>query len=299
MSIKLPKIHLDSGDPEETRRTKGLIGVLDGQTTNPSLVVKNPEIQKYMASGKKLTEKELFSHYKTIVSEIEKQIAGPISVEISANWDSKPQDMLKQAEDITTWGRNIYVKFPTIPAGVAAASEFVKKGGRVNMTLVFDQTQAAGVYSGTRETTSPVFISPFIGRLDDRGFSGIDLIKNILKMYRKFAQIEKTSKNFSHSNCHVQVLAASIRSLDHFYACIASGADILTVPYNVLKEWVQEEKWIPDDYYRMPATGLKNILYEDLTFSPEYQKYEIQKLNGSLLDEGLNKFNKDWNSLIG
>lgn len=67
MSIKLPKIHLDSGDPEETKKAKGLIGFLDGQTTNPSLVAKNPEIQQYLASGKKLTEEDLLDRYKEVV----------------------------------------------------------------------------------------------------------------------------------------------------------------------------------------------------------------------------------------
>jgi transaldolase len=88
MSIKLPKIHLDSGDPEETKKAKGLIGFLDGQTTNPSLVAKNPEIQQYLASGKKLTEEDLLDRYKEVVHEIEKEVAGPISVEVNAVWDT-------------------------------------------------------------------------------------------------------------------------------------------------------------------------------------------------------------------
>jgi len=82
MSIKLPKIFLDSSDPEETKKAKGLLGHLEGQTTNPSLVVKNPEVQKLIGAGKKLPEKDLLNLYKQLVQEIEKEIAGSISVEV-------------------------------------------------------------------------------------------------------------------------------------------------------------------------------------------------------------------------
>jgi transaldolase len=298
MSIKLPKIHLDSGDPEETKKAKGLIGFLDGQTTNPSLVAKNPEIQQYLASGKKLTEEDLLDRYKEVVHEIEKEVAGPISVEVNAVWDTPVTELLEQAEKMYSWGRNIYVKFPTVPNAVEAAHEFTKKGGRVNMTLVFDQTQAAAVYAATRETSSPVFVSPFMGRWDDRGVNGIDLIKNVYKMYKKFAVQEKNPKNFSHNRSHVQILAASIRTLDHFYASIFNSADILTVPYKILQSWVGEEKWIPDEHYRSPVSGLKALIYEDLPLESDFRKYEIPKEEGSLLIEGLKKFRADWESLL-
>ena len=181
MSIHLPKIFLDSGDPMETRKAKGLLGHVDGQTTNPSLVAKNPEITKYLNSGKKLTEKELLTEYKTMVQAIGTEIAGPISAEVYADWDTKADTMLAQAHEMNTWGTNIYVKFPTIPEGVKAAHEFVKAGGHANMTLVFDQQQAGAIFSATRGTSAPAFISPFIGRWDDRGYDGMDLIRNIDK----------------------------------------------------------------------------------------------------------------------
>src|SRR3989344_1507695 len=183
MSIKLPKIFLDSGNPQDTKKAKGLLGFLDGQTTNPSLVAKNPEVQKFIESGKKLSSKELLKFYRDIIGEMEKQIAGAISVEVYADWETKAAEMLKQAENMSSWGRNIYIKFPTIPEGVRAAAEFVKKGGRVNMTLVFDQNQAGAVYAATLPSKQPAFVSPFIGRWDDRGYYGLDLVKNIVKMY--------------------------------------------------------------------------------------------------------------------
>ena len=166
------------------------------------------------------------------------------------------------------------------------------------MTLVFDQTQAAAVYAATRETTAPVFVSPFMGRWDDRGFNGIDLIKNVYKMYKKFAAQEKNPKNFSHNRSHVQVLAASIRTLEHFYASIYNSADILTVPYKILQAWVGEEKWIPDEHYRSPVSGLKALIYEDLPLETDFKKYEIKNDEDSLLVEGLKKFSADWKSLL-
>lgn len=298
MSIKLPKIFLDSGDPEETKKAKGLIGSIDGQTTNPSLVVKNPEIQKFVESGKKLTETELLGYYKNIIQELEKEIAGPISVETYADWDTKADDMLKQAEDMATWGRNIYVKFPAIPEGIKAANLFVQKGGRVNMTLVFTQEQAAAVFAATLPTTQQAFISPFIGRWDDRGVDGMDLVKNIYKMYKKFGSLGKSKIDTNHTKTHVSILAASIRNLDHFYSSIFMGADILTVPMSILREWVQDEKWMPDEHYRISSRGLKSMIYKDLPFSEDYTSYEFDKEKGSLLDEGLQKFVADWNKLL-
>lgn len=292
MSIKLPKIYLDSGDPLETRKAKGLLGYLDGQTTNPSLVVKNPDIQKFLATGKKLKETELLAEYKRIIEALNKELAGPISVEVYADWDTKAAEMLKQAENMFTWGRNIYMKFPTIPEGVKAANEFVKKGGRVNMTLVFDETQAAAVYSATVETKQPAFVSPFIGRWDDRGYNGLDLVKNILKMYKKFDKQRKQKKS------HVLVLAASIRSLDHLYASIFLKADIATIPLKLIQEWIHEETWIPDEHYRLKEDGLKSLIYEDMPLKQNFQDYVIEKKEGDLLDEGLNKFVKDWKNLI-
>ncbi len=292
MSIKLPKIFLDSGNPEETKKAKGILGFIDGQTTNPSLVAKHPEVARFLEQGKKLTEQELLNFYKQIIQEIGKEIAGPISAEIYADWNTSSEEMLKQADEMFTWGKNIYIKFPTIPEGLQAAHAFVAKGGRVNMTLVFNQVQAAAVYAATTATAQPAFLSPFIGRWDDRGFLGLDAVKNIIKMYRKFDKQRNVKKS------HVEVLAASIRNLDHFYASIFLGADILTIPLKVMYEWMQDEKWVPNNTYTIEAHGLKPILYEDISFKNDFSAYEIQKIDGNLLDEGLKKFVSDWQNLL-
>ena len=292
MSIKLPKIFLDSGDPEETRKAKGLIGTIDGQTTNPSLVAKNPDVQKRIADGKKLTKEELLSLYKEMIQAIEKETAGPVSVEVYADWNTTAKEMLEQASDMFTWGNNIYMKFPTIPEGIKAAQEFTRNGGRVNMTLVFDQQQAAAVFEATKERPSPSFISPFIGRWDDRGFDGMDLIKNIGKQYRSYEK--KTQKE-----SHVRILAASIRNLEHLYASIFMGVDAVTIPYTLIQEWIQDEKWVPDQHYRYNAGSLKSLVYQEVPMGQPLDSYTIEKEEGSLLDEGLKKFVQDWNNLLG
>lgn len=291
MTVKLPKIFLDSGDPEETRKAKGLLSNLDGQTTNPSLVAKNPDVVKYLESGKRLTEAELLGKYKEIIAEISTIISGPISVEVYADWESTASDMLRQAEDMGTWARNVYMKFPTTTAGVQAARDYTANGGKVNMTLVFDQVQAAAVFEATKQTQAPAFVSPFIGRWDDRGFDGLDLVRNILKQYKKYEK--KTG-----SESHVKVLAASVRHLDHLYSCIFMKADIITMPLPVVYDWIQDEKWVPDDHYRYKPDNLKNMVYQQVDPGQPLESYTIPRVEGDLLDEGLKKFAADWKKLI-
>ena len=290
--IKRPKLFLDSGDPNETHKAISLLGGIDGQTTNPSLVAKNPDIQAYLATGKKLTEDELLNKYKELIGELEKTVAGPLSVEIYADWKTTPEAMLEQAYNMKTWGRNIYIKFPTIPTGIKAAHQFVTEGGNANMTLVFDQMQAAAVYTATLPSIKPAFLSPFVGRWDDRGYKGIDLIKNIIKMYKGFDKIRRARK------AHVEVLAASIRSMEHFYSAMVLGADILTVPLSIIQEWVENEQWMPDATYRTEAKGFKSLVYQAIPYHDDYMSYPVKYEKGSLLDEGVKKFVKDWKSLL-
>lgn len=287
-----PMVFLDSGNPEETRKAKNLLGHLDGQTTNPSLVVKNPEVASYLNNGKRLEEQELLDIYKKIIGDIEKEIPeGHISVEVNANWESTADSLLLQAVNMFTWGRNVNIKFPTTNAGVEATHRFVAQGGRVNMTLVFDQVQAAAVYASTLAIQSPAFISPFMGRWDDRGFQGTDLIANIVRMNDAWDAQRGAKK-------HVLVLAASIRNMDHLYASLFHGADILTIPLKTIEAWVADGKKVPDAKYTLPKSELKPIAYEDISFSEDYTQFDIKKVDGSLLDAGLQKFASDWESLL-
>lgn len=292
MSVKLPKLFLDSSDPQDTLKVKSLIGGIDGQTTNPSLVVKNKTVKSFIDKGKKITEKELIAIYKDIINELDSIISGPISVETYADWETTSEEMLQQAHEMKTWGKNIYVKFPAIPAGIEAAYKFTAQGGKVNLTLVFDQIQGAGVFVATMATKTPAFISPFVGRWDDRGYNGLDLVKNLKKMYKSF------NHKLNRSTSHIQILGASVRSLDHFYSLMVLDADIITAPLSIYEEWMLNEKFVPDESYKSSQTGLKNLIYSDISFYPDYKSYDILKVENSLLDEGLQKFVKDWKSAI-
>jgi len=111
-------------------------------------------------------------------------------------------------------------------------------------------------------------------------------------MYKEF-----DTKRNEHKQ-HVEVLAASIRSLDHFYASIFLGADIVTIPMTIIREWIEQERWVPDEKYRIDTEGLHAILYKEFPYHDDYTQYEVKKEEGSLLDEGLNKFVQDWNNLL-
>src|SRR5262249_40464817 len=196
------RILVDGGDPDETLRVKKLLGFVDGQTTNPSLIAKNPEIQERIASGHSLTSQEEKDEYRKIVQTISPLVGDAgVSIEVFADLDTSAEGMLAQGEEMFSWIPNAYIKYPCTHEGLKAAEMSVRRGLRVNMTLCFSQEQAAAVYAATKGTKAPVYVSPFVGRLDDRGENGIDLIKNIKTMYRN-------------RDGHVHVLSASIRSLD-------------------------------------------------------------------------------------
>ncbi len=273
------KIFLDSGDPKETKETLELLGFLDGQTTNPSLIAKNPD-----AVGKKFTSEEIYSFYKKVVSEVSVLLPqGSVSVEVYADKDTKAEAMVTQAREFYAWIPNAHIKLPTTFEGLKAAEILSKEHMRLNMTLVFSQEQAAAVYSATRGADKgQIYISPFIGRLDDIGLNGLDLIKNIAEMYKK-------------GDGHVEVLAASVRSVAHQAESIAVGADIITSPIKVLKEWKDLEmpQIMPVDPNH--KTDLKHIEFEDLDLEKPWQEFNIlHELTAKCVD----KFAEDWNKLI-
>src|SRR5690242_19389348 len=171
------KILVDGGDPEETLRIKSLIGFVDGQTTNPSLIAKNPEIQRRLASGHQLSEQEEKDAYKKIVQSISPLVGDAgVSIEVFADLDTRAEEMLAQGEEMFTWISNAYVKYPCTHEGLRAAEMSVQKNIRVNMTLCFSQAQAAAVYAATRGTKEPLYISSAVALIDDHGEDGMDLV---------------------------------------------------------------------------------------------------------------------------
>src|SRR3989338_3442957 len=273
------KIFLDSGDPAETREAIKLLGFLDGQTTNPSLVAKNPE-----TAGKKFTKPEIFDFYKKVVTEVSGLIPdGSVSIEVYADMDTTADQMLEQGRDFYKWIPNAHIKYPTTSEGIIAAERSVKEQMRVNMTLVFSQGQAAAVHAPTRDgKIGQVFFSPFVGRLDDRGENGMDLVKNICDMYRQ-------------QDSHVEVLTASVRNLEHFKYALALGSDIITSSLKIIKEWAEAGMPVPGEDYIYPAGALQPIAFAELDIAKDWQEFNI---GHELTNLGIEKFAQDWNNLI-
>ena len=191
--------------------------------------------------------------------------------------------MFGQGKEMFAWIPNAHIKFPSSEEGLKAAEQAAEGGLRINMTLCFSQEQAAAVYSATRKAKKgDVFVSPFIGRLDDRGENGMDLIAHILKMYAK-------------GDGHVEVLTASVRSLDHLLYAIKLGSDIITTPFQILKEWGEKGLPIPGSDFKYDLHGLKGIPYKDIDISKNWREYDISH---ELTVKGMERFSADWNALI-
>ncbi len=282
------KILVDGGDPAETSRIKKLLGFVDGQTTNPSLIAKNPEIRKLIASGHRLSRQEENEEYKNIVRQISPLVGeAGVSIEVFADLETKADQMLAQGKEMFTWIPNAYIKYPCTHEGLRAVQMSVSEGIRVNITLCFSQDQAAAVYGATKGTATPAYVSPFVGRLDDRGDNGMDLIKNIRKMYDS-------------GDGHVHILAASIRGLDHLLASFAFGADLITVPAKVLEDWAARGFPLPrQDFTYTGKTSdgrsLKPIPYKSLELNKPWESFDIMH---ELTTKGIRKFVEDYQSTL-
>jgi transaldolase len=273
---KTTDIFLDSGDPAETSQSLVLLGSLDGQTTNPSLIAKSPSVQEFLKTGK-FTRAELFQKYHQIALQIHEILpTGKISAEVYADADSTVDELLDQAYIIAQWFPEIFVKLPITTAGLAAAEQLVADGISVNMTLCFSQDQAAAVHIATKnaQDNARVYVSPFIGRLDDIGENGVDLIKNIQTMYTSW-------------NSHVNVLGASIRNSAHITACKDQGISAITIPFGLFKSQTENVSTSKDTIQLTP------IEYKELHELP-WGEYTLEH---ELTTKGLDKFAADWNAL--
>ncbi len=191
------KIFVDTGSLEEIKKANDL-GVLDGVTTNPSLIAKEKGVD-----------------FHTRIADICKVVKGPVSAEVVS---TDTPGMLKEAEELIKIAPNVTIKLPTIAEGLKACKILSERGVKVNMTLVFQPLQALMVAKA-----GATFASPFLGRLDDIGQDGMTLIREIRTIYNNYGY--KT-----------QILAASIRSPLHLVQAAMIGADVATVPYKVLEE---------------------------------------------------------------
>ena len=282
------KILVDGGDPDETRRIKDLLGYVDGQTTNPTLIAKNPEIQRRLAAGHKLSSQEESEEYKRIVQAISPLVGDAgVSIEVYAELETKCDDMLTQGEEMFTWIPNAYVKYPCTREGLRAAAVSVRKGIRVNMTLCFSQDQAAAVYAATHGAKDPVYVSPFVGRLDDHGEDGMELVANIKKMYAR-------------GDGHVHVLAASIRNIHHLLCAFSLDAELVTVPAKVLEDWAAQGFPMPDENFIYKAVDkegkpLRPVPYKRLDLHQVWQSFDLKH---ELTTKGIEKFAADYRSTL-
>jgi len=276
------KILVDGGDPQETLRMKELLGFVDGQTTNPSLVAANPHIRQLLASGHRMSEREEMNEYKKIVQQISPLVGDAgVSIEVFSDEKTTSEEMFRQAEEMYTWIPNAYIKYPCTTEGLRAAQVSVRNGLRVNMTLCFSQQQAAAVYSATKGTTTPVYVSPFVGRLDDIGLNGIDLVRNVKRMFAK-------------GDGHVLVLAASIRSLDHLLSCFALGTELVTVPAKVLAVWAESKFPLPSRDFAYQSTG-RLIPFEELNLEGPWETFDVRH---ELTSKGIDKFVNDYRKTL-
>jgi transaldolase len=282
------KILVDGGDPQETLRVKELLGFVDGQTTNPSLVANNPQIKQLLASGRKLSEQDEMDEYRKIVREISPLVGDAgVSIEVFSDQKTTAQQMVVQGKQMYSWISNAYVKYPCTAEGLRAAHISVSQGIRVNMTLCFSQEQAAAVYAATKGSKEPVYVSPFLGRLDDRGENGMDLVRNIKKTYEA-------------GDGHVHVLAASIRHLNHLLGSFALQAELATAPPKVWEEWAAASFPLPgrDFVYKgldKAGNELKAIPYQSLDLNRPWEDFDIRH---ELTTKGIQQFVADYRSTL-
>jgi transaldolase len=188
--------------------------------------------------------------------------------------------MVEQAREMAAWVPTSRIKLPITEEGIIAAG-LLKSEVRLNMTLCFSQQQAAAVYSATADAKEPVFISPFIGRYDDRGENGAQFVGNVVRMLRG-------------GDGHVKVLAASFRTVENILEMIRVGADVITVNLDRFKLWSEEGWRLPGDGFKYEFDG-KDIPYEEIGLGKDWQAYDIKH---ELTDVGLQRFADDWNSLL-
>lgn len=217
------QVFIDSADVEEVQNIHQL-GLVDGVTTNPSLVSS--------------TDRE----YRDIIKELNEFVDGPISVEvITTNYE----EMLEEAREYDTWGDNIAVKLPMTRDGMRALQTLSKEGVQTNITLIFSANQAL-----IAAKNGATMVSPFIGRLDDIGHDGVELVEEIRTIYDNY-------------DIETDILAASLRHPNHVKEVAKAGTDIATLPTDVADQLFDHPKTdsglesFLDDWGDRPSPALR------------------------------------------
>ena len=193
------KFFLDTADVDAIKHWNAT-GLLDGVTTNPSLILK---------SGRNIRE---------VLEEICAEVDGPVSGEVAAtDYDT----MLTEGRTLAKIADNICIKLPTTMDGIRACNALTNEGEMVNMTLCFTANQAL-----LAAKAGATFISPFIGRLDDIGLDGMELIEDIRQIYDNYG-------------FETEILAASARTVNHVKLCALAGADVATIPPETIEQLIK------------------------------------------------------------
>jgi len=216
------RIFLDTAEREQIKEAARL-GVIDGVTTNPSLVAQ---------AGA--------TDYEATIKEIASIISGPISVEVVVEGVGP---MLEQARQMAGWASNVVIKIPITADGLEVTSSLSKENIKVNSTLCFSVNQAL-----LASRAGAAYVSPFVGRLDDIGQDGMQLVADIVDMYENYEDIS------------TEVIAASIRHTAHCLQAAQTGADIATIPYKVLMQMIQ---------HPLTDTGISHFLADFKKVSSE------------------------------
>ena len=193
------KIFLDTAKVEDIKEINSW-GILAGVTTNPTLVARE---------GK---------NFKETVIEICEIVDGPVSAEaVSLDYEG----IMKEARELSSWHKNVVVKIPVISEGLKAVKQCAKEGIKTNVTLIFSVNQA--LLSAIAGAT---YVSPFVGRIDDIGWDGFDLIRDIIPIFKQY-------------DIKTEVIAASIRHPLHVVEAAKAGSHIVTIPFNIAEKMVK------------------------------------------------------------
>ncbi|SPZ51159.1 Transaldolase [Sarcina ventriculi] len=195
------KFFIDTAKVEDIKKANEM-GVICGVTTNPSLIAKEGR------------------DFKEVITEITKIVDGPISGEVKAT-TTLACDMIREGREIAYIHENMVVKIPMTEEGLKAVKILSKEGIKTNVTLVFSPNQAL-----LAARAGATYVSPFLGRLDDISQNGIELVRTIAEI-------------FSIYGLDTEIIAASVRNPIHVTECALAGADIATVPYNVIEQMVK------------------------------------------------------------
>lgn len=190
------KIFIDTANISEIRQANEW-GIIDGVTTNPTLVAKEGQ------------------DYRSLIQEISDITDGSLSVEVIS---TNASEMIKEALEISQWAPNIAVKIPLIPEGLKAVKYLSSKDIQTNMTLAFSANQAL-----LAAKAGATYVSPFVGRIDDIGYDGMQVVRDTANIFEKH-------------HIETEIIAASIRHPLHVIEAAKAGAHIATIPFNIIEK---------------------------------------------------------------